>query len=215
MDPLALIFASANGDLTAVRSLLQAGADVHARHPPGQATALLAAAVYGHTAVARELLRAGARVEDKTIHGQTALYKASLGGHVDVVRVLLAAGASAHTRDETQRTPLYAAASKGHAAVVRVLVHEGGARVDDTDVSGFRALQIACLEGHVEAARALVAARADVHARTKQQLTPLHSVAMAGQVAVIRLLVHHAGARLEDKDWEGKTANGVVASTPR
>ena len=172
MDPLALIVARIKGDLAAVRSLLRAGADVHAREPSYQYTALSEAAYKGHTAVVRELLRAGARVEDKDINGCTALDQVFMEGYLDVVRVLLAAGASVHTRNKKQQTPLYGAAEYGQAAVIRVLVHEGRARVEDKDVDGGTALHIACQNGQVEAVCALLAARADVHARTKLQANP-------------------------------------------
>ena len=47
-------------------------------------------------------------------------------------------------------------------------------------------MHYACNGGHLAAARALFAARADVHARTKSQVTPLHAAALGGQAAVIR-----------------------------
>jgi len=67
MEPL--IGASIKGDLVAVRSLLRAGADVHARGPTYQTTALYQAAIKGFIAVVHELVKAGARLEDKDING--------------------------------------------------------------------------------------------------------------------------------------------------
>ena len=58
-----LVTASWRGDLEAVRSLLRARADVNAREPQYQMTALLAAAREGHTEVVRALVDAGARLE--------------------------------------------------------------------------------------------------------------------------------------------------------
>jgi len=136
------------------------------------------------------------------------------------VQALLAASAKTRGVDNAQRDcgygALHCAAAFGHTAVIRVLlVHKGGAQVDDTDTDGFTALHKACQGGHVEAARALVVGRANVHARTKQRVTPLQLAAQCGSVAVIRMLVRHAGARLEDKDCEGKTALHVASGCGR
>ena len=188
MDPL--LYASIVGDLVAVRSLLRAGADVHAREPTYQSTALFQAAAKGHTAVITELLRAGARTEDKDIHGATALRGASSTW-------CASCWPRAPTSMRATRTsgrPFYAAADKGHHAVIRVLLHEGGAQVDDK-IMGTTALHIACQEGRIEAARALVAARADVHALDESKRTPLHMAARRGRVVVIRMLVHYARGR--------------------
>jgi hypothetical protein len=62
MDP-PLYTASLHGDLQAVRSLLRAHADVHARGLKYQKTALMAAANKGHTEAVRELLAEGARLD--------------------------------------------------------------------------------------------------------------------------------------------------------
>jgi ankyrin repeat protein len=179
---------------------------VNAREPQYQQTALMASARKGHTEVVRALVDAGARLEAKDILDGTALNYACNDGHIGAARVLLAAGADVHTRNKTQQTPLINAAAKGHVAMVSMLIQDSEARLVDKDKIGCTALDMACARGHVDVVRALLAARAGVHTRDKQKLTPLMRAAIKGHVAVVRVLVHKAGARLEDKDWEGRTA---------
>ena len=100
-----LFEASYEGDLEAVWSLLRARADVNAREPQQQQTALIAAAYMGHTEVVQALVDAGARLEAKDVRDGTALNHACLCGHIGAARALLAAGADAHTRNKDLQTP--------------------------------------------------------------------------------------------------------------
>ena len=86
-----LIEAAKKGNTTAVKALLEAGADVNTKDKKGW-TGLLLAAVKGHTATVQALLDAGADVNAKAI-GVTALSLATRNGHTAVVQLLKKAGA--------------------------------------------------------------------------------------------------------------------------
>jgi ankyrin repeat protein len=113
----ALNVASACGQLTVVRVLLEAGADVNEKdgldhetwRSTGRRTALFHASIGGHSEVVRVLLEAGANVNEKDREGRTALMHASLHGALDVARVLLEAGADLEVKDNKGKTAL------GHA----------------------------------------------------------------------------------------------------
>lgn len=77
------------GDLAAVTSLLDQGADVNAKFRYG-ATALFKAAERGHTEIVKLLLARGADVAVKdTFYGATAMTWALDNDHVDVVTAIL------------------------------------------------------------------------------------------------------------------------------
>ncbi len=77
------------GDLAAVTTLLDKGADVNAKFRYG-ATALFKAAERGHTEIVKLLLARGADVTVKdTFYGATAMSWALDNDHVEVVRALL------------------------------------------------------------------------------------------------------------------------------
>lgn len=78
------------GDLAAVTTLLDQGADVNAKFRYG-ATALFKAAERGHTEIVKLLLARGADVTVKdTFYGATAMTWALDNDHVDVVTAILA-----------------------------------------------------------------------------------------------------------------------------
>ena len=134
--------------------------------------------------------------------GDTALHEASMLSLGHVVRTLLAAGASVHARNKDQRTPLQAAAARGVAAIVRVLLHEGRARMSlATQPCTWRA----CWAMWRLPVPWLPPAQTSTRAQ-KAGVPPMHGAAQEGSAAVIRMLVHYAGARLEDKDYGGMTA---------
>ena len=116
------------GDLNAVRSLLEAGYDVDNRDD-GDNTALHEAAWRGADDLARLLLDFHADVDAKNLDDFTPLMYAAQRGHLSTVKLLLDRGASVkanasiHTREGVQPsvTPLTLAVSNGHQDVVGLL----------------------------------------------------------------------------------------------
>lgn len=85
--------AAASGNVDAVQTGLERGAEVGQRNDDG-ADLLTVAAIFGHDGVVALLLEAGAEVNARNPqNGATALHAAAFLGHADVVRTLLAAGA--------------------------------------------------------------------------------------------------------------------------
>ena len=67
-------------------------------------------------------------------------------------------------------------------------------------------LWIACKEGHVDAARLLLAKGADVHKASKENRTPLHEASYKGHIDVVRLLLaNDAAADIDREDEYGDT----------
>ena len=108
----ALIAAAKRGDLTAVASLLDAGADPDSRDLVNN-TALIFAARDGHLAIARRLLDAGASVDWVDDEKVSALILAAFKGHAALVELLLARGADPAPRDQWGRNALDYALRRG------------------------------------------------------------------------------------------------------
>jgi ankyrin repeat protein len=110
-DDEALRWAAEGGRAETVNLLLASGANVHARNDE----ALCLAAYFGHTETMEVLLSAGADVH---AWDDRALYYAAYWGHTETVKVLLSAGANVHVWDDDA---LWWAAWNGHMETVQVM----------------------------------------------------------------------------------------------
>ena len=189
----ALHLAIRAGDAASVATLIRAGANVNAANRY-EVTPLALAAVNGNAAIVSALLDAGADPNVPRGDGETVLMTAARTGRTDAVKALLTRGARVDTAEKTLgQTPLMWAALENHAEVVTVLV-EAGADVNKRSAAlsfppfkwgvngmvstvlpkgSWTTLMYAARENSVEAARALVAAGADVSATDPDGSTPL------------------------------------------
>jgi ankyrin repeat protein len=118
-----LTAAAVAGDASAVRRLLEAGADANARGQSGY-TALAHAARQGHLEVVELLIEHGARV-DARYSGTTALIRAAEGGHLDCVRALVAAGADISFTNKAGNTAVGRAYASNRPEMVLYLLEVG------------------------------------------------------------------------------------------
>ena len=162
--------AAMQGDIAAVRTLLQQGADVNGAQGDGM-TALHWAAEHGDGDLTALLLKAGAHVGAETRIGRhTPLHVAARGGHAVVVRMLLergAAKADVRALTTTGAVPLHFAAASGSPETVAILL-DHGADVNAREPQwGQTPLMFAAGLGRTDAVRMLVARGADVRATAK------------------------------------------------
>ena len=174
-------------DITQIRALIKAGADVNVKGTDDR-TALWVAAWKGHAEIVKLLLESKADVNAANIYSATALIVAS---QTDIVKALLEAKADVNAAHANGGTALSRAASIGNTEIVRMLL-EAGADVDaKSRVVGMTALWQAASRGHAEIVKALLEAKADVNAKAHldgKDYTPLSIAKMMGRAEVIKLL---------------------------
>ena len=160
-----LVEAVKQGDLAAVRALLDRGAAVDAPELDGT-TALHWAVHRDDGDIASLLIGAGADVTAANRYGVASIALASLNGSAPMLARLLAAGADANRAQPEGETALMTAARTGRVEAVRLLI-EHGADVNAAEQwRGQTALMWAAAEGHTAAVRELIARGADVRARS-------------------------------------------------
>ena len=169
-----------------------------AGQPADDATSLHWAAHAGDASAVDRLLEAGGEVDAETRHGVTPLALASARGHAAVVEGLLDGGADPNRASPQGETPLMVAARTGVVDTVEALLRYGaGLGVDAREGwRGQTALMWAAAEGHAAIVSPLVAAGADVDARSDGGFTPLAFAVRAGHAAAAEALLK-AGADVD------------------
>jgi uncharacterized protein len=183
-----LVDAARNHDLKTIRALVTQHADVNTRSDDGS-TALLWAAHSNDLDTAELLLQAGADANVANDFKMTPLAQACTNGSDTFVRLLLKSGANPNTAIATGETPLMICAKSGSVDAVRRLL-EFGATIDAREpAQNQTALMWAAAEHHLDAAKALIDAHADLKAHSKQGFTPMHFAARQGDQQMVELLL--------------------------
>ncbi|KYG13654.1 hypothetical protein FVEG_13919 [Fusarium verticillioides 7600] len=198
-----LLWAAANGKNAILQLLIDKCADLEARNPDNEYTALMYAAEYGQVSAAKSLLDCGAMLEAQDKNKYTPLLLAASAGHVPITSLLLGKGADIEARSSDGSTPLSIAARKENDGVVKVLL-EKEADIDAKDDNGDTPLLQACLNGHVGIAKMLIDAGANIQTQTRYGSTPLAVAARKGREGIVKLLLEK-GVDIDAKNHNGDT----------
>jgi membrane protease YdiL (CAAX protease family) len=115
-----LVKEALDGNVVAVKALLDRGADPNAKNDRG-GPVLTAAASKGNVTVVIELIRRGADVNSRDKYGLTPLMTACAIGHKHVVRVLLERGADPNIKNKWGRTAANIASEQGYSEITDLL----------------------------------------------------------------------------------------------
>lgn len=192
-----LVDAVLDGDVAAVRRLLDADPKLLTAPAEGGMTPVLAAAYRQREEILRLLLDWKPRLN---------VFEAAAAGETEQLRDLLDAEPGLVTRVSTDGwTALHLAAFFGHAGAVRLLL-ERGSEVDARSLNTMRNTPLhAGVAGPLGAdgVRLLLDHGADPDARQEGGLTALHAAAQRGDTETVRLLLER-GARPGLPDDEGR-----------
>uniref|UniRef100_A0A8C2GV79 Ankyrin repeat and KH domain containing 1 n=1 Tax=Cyprinus carpio TaxID=7962 RepID=A0A8C2GV79_CYPCA len=204
-DNRSLAEACSDGDVNAVRKLLDEGRSVNEHTEEGESLLCLACSA-GYYELAQVLLAMHANVEDRGIKGDiTPLMAAASGGYVDIVKLLLVHGADVNAQSSTGNTALTYACAGGFLDVVKVLLKEG-ANIEDHNENGHTPLMEAASAGHVEVARVLLEYGAGINTHSNEfKESALTLACYKGHLDMVRFLLD-AGADQEHKTDEMHTA---------
>uniref|UniRef100_A0A8C7QX56 Ankyrin repeat and KH domain containing 1 n=1 Tax=Oncorhynchus mykiss TaxID=8022 RepID=A0A8C7QX56_ONCMY len=204
-DNRSLAEACSDGDVNAVRKLLDEGRSVNEHTEEGESLLCLACSA-GYYELAQVLLAMHANVEDRGIKGDiTPLMAAASGGYVDIVKLLLVHGADANAQSSTGNTALTYACAGGFVDVVKVLLKEG-ANIEDHNENGHTPLMEGASAGHVEVARVLLEYGAGINTHSNEfKESALTLACYKGHLDMVRFLLE-AGADQEHKTDEMHTA---------
>jgi len=210
-----------NGDVTEVRRLLRAGANVSLANNYG-ATPMSLAAEVGNADMLKVLLEAGANVESPNADGQTALLAVARTGNVQAAQVLLDHGAAVDAKEKFGgQTPLMWASARRHPEMMQLLISKGAdvnaastdrnyqrhvtaeGRPKNLDSGGFTPLLYAARENCAACADVLLKNKADIDLPDPDGVSPLLVAIMNANWDLATQLIQ-AGADVSQWDIFGE-----------
>ncbi|TYZ61590.1 hypothetical protein PybrP1_003466 [[Pythium] brassicae (nom. inval.)] len=203
----ALHFVALQCSVELARVLLDAGAGLQTGAGETRMTPLHLAAVRGDLAMCQFLVSRGAQAQAETIAKITPFYTAAERGHLEVAKYL----ASADTEWKARKSPVHVVAANGFTDVLAFLLAEG-VDVEAGDEFGLTALCVAAVRDQVDIVKMLLAAGANVNAKTAESdaYSCLHYCAELNREEVMKLLIA-SGADIRATTGAGHTPLHVAA----
>ncbi len=186
-----LMLAVYDEDVTEVRRLLKAGADVSLANNYGASPMGLAAEV-GNTDIIKLLLEAGASADSPNPDGQTALMEVARTGNVAAAELLVKHGATVNARERFGgQTALMWASARRHPQMMEFLISKGAdlnarstdrdyqrhvtaeGRPKNLDSGGFTPLLYAARENCLACVKVLLDHKADINLPDPDGVSPL------------------------------------------
>eukprot|EP00929_Paragymnodinium_shiwhaense_P112394 TRINITY_DN80653_c0_g1_i1.p1 TRINITY_DN80653_c0_g1~~TRINITY_DN80653_c0_g1_i1.p1 ORF type:complete len:335 (+),score=80.44 TRINITY_DN80653_c0_g1_i1:68-1072(+) len=153
----------------------------------------------------------GAPIEDvnqRNYHGFTPLAVAAAAGDAEAVALLLERGADVTIPTVGKsEIPFHFAVRYGHLLVVQQLLDrtKRAGLVDYPNQEGFTAVQMACVNGHIDVLKFLLRSKADPSSRNMLRggVTPLHAAVAEGNYDLAELLLEY-GATVHAGDQQDR-----------
>ena len=211
----ALLEASWQGHVPAVRFLLDAGADINATSAVGTSSLHYALQKSNHD-VMRALMDYNPALDMRDLGGYTPLHWVAENTPISNVKVLLDRGANLEVSNNLGYTPLCAAVTAKNVAVAKYLISRK-AKINGVDGQKGGPLHLACRTANLELVKAFVEGGADTNVPApSMEGSPLQSACWwqgskddQGLEQIIRYLVEEAKC---DVDGSGGTCGCVVST---
>ncbi len=190
-DTTPLHICAAEGDVVALRSLLEDGADIDIRDELGK-TALHLAAGNGHPEVIRALVELGTLIDVEDFEACRPLHDAAQNGETESARVLLELGAELSAQNRDSNSPIHLAAKYGRKETVYLLIHLG----EDPNLNGFgryKPLHFATRGEHHETMDVLTQHGADASLKNDWGETPAKYAVQSGRYEKMKGLINNYG----------------------
>jgi len=211
-----------NGDVTAARRLLRAGANVALANNYG-ATAMSLAAEVANTEMLKVLLEAGANADSPNADGQTALMAVARTGNVAAAQFLLEHGATVDAKEKWGgQSALMWASARRHPEMMQLLISKGAdvnarsidrdyqrhvtaeGRPKSLDSGGLTPLLYAARENCIACVGVLLKSKVDIDLPDPDGVSPLLVAIMNANWDLAKQLID-AGADVNQWDIYGES----------
>ncbi|WP_172653469.1 ankyrin repeat domain-containing protein [Legionella fallonii] len=195
--------AAYSGNVDAIDTLSQRGADLHQANEHGFTPCYIATCMNYVSAIIA-LARHGANLNLGDLNkGSTPLHAAVDKGLIQAIDALIKHGANPDYGDNNKATPFHIAAEKNNVDII-IMLDEYGANLDLGDNTDSTPLHIAVVKNNIQAISALLNCGANPNKADQLGFFPIHIAASYDDVDVINELVQHH-AHVEAKNNDGFT----------
>jgi anti-anti-sigma factor len=201
----ALITACWWGNLEAIKSLLDKGADPNIKDNQGK-TALITACWWGNLEAIKLLLDKGADPNIKDNQGNTAYVSAFTFGYMEVVKLLLEKNIDINAANHEGKTALIVASEKACVEIVKLLLDKGA----DPNIKNNQGNTALSSTSNLGVVKLLLDKGADPNIKDNQGNTAYVTAFTFGNMEVVKLLLEK-DIDINAANHEGKTAL-IVAS---
>lgn len=207
VSPISL--AVEEGSPAMTRMLLEQGADANGILGSGESL-LMSAAGVGEKDVVAALLEHGATVDFRDAEfAQSALMIAAREGHADIVELLLEHGAAVNVATKVGPAPGFIAPNSVRGFGFGVGIIRGGVPKDrgrrEPQPGGMTPLLYAARQNHIDVAKLLLAAGADLNAKEANGIWPLLIAISNNNMPMAHFLLQQDGVLINDQDWYGRS----------
>lgn len=191
-----LMSAAYAGNKEKVKSLIEAGADLHILDNQ-KLTALILAAHKSHDEIVELLLEAGAKVRLWEKGLRSTFFYADKS-NAKLMNLLANAGADVNEKGSDLRTHLMKACLDGKVDIVKGLLSVKTIDIEASDRNGQNALIYAAYNGHSKVIKLLINAGANIHKVDKAGNNAIYLAIRGGHLDSIKVL-HKAGTKVFNK----------------
>jgi len=205
-----LMIAADEGNLPAIKLLVERGADINIKSFEG-ATPLLFAIENGDLVTTAYLLELGADPDIKPYEGYGALISTVRYDDINMAEYLIRQGANINITDKEGRTPLMHAVGLGYLMMTDLLIYYD-ANVLEKDSEGKTAFMIATYMGYKDIFKLLLNAGAILENRDNDGNTPLFYAVAGNQPEMVNFLLE-LGTNVNEKNYKDYTPLIVAIDT--
>lgn len=182
-----LMIAAINGDIDAVKLLLESGVDIEAASKDGE-TALMFGASKGHIDVVRILLGSGSNIDATNAKGWTTLMLAVRDNDEKIVELLLSNGADVNHLSPDRWTALAEATFQSQTSIIALLLR-CGADTESKSSHDWTPLMHAAYKGDEEAVTLLLDAGAKIDISSLHDETAILLAAAGSHSRIVQTLL--------------------------
>lgn len=194
--PALCLFAH-RGDMNAVRTLLDLGANINVVGPDKH-TPLFEACMQSHKEMAQLLLERGADIHLPNSRSDTVLCKMGWHGYTQIGEILLEHGASIDAVNQHGFSALHECCYHGHIEMALMLLRRG-ARFDTYNEGGYAPIHLACQLGHIKILQKLLEVGDDVnHIAPRIHWTPIGEASQQNRPDIVELLLSRGA---DPEEW--------------